>query len=57
MEGDFNGHIDKKINGYKMIHGGYKFGDRNEADMSILDFAIVYDLIIANTYFKKEMYI
>ena len=39
---------------YEMVHGGYGFGDRNEASMNILDFAVAYDLIIANTYFKKR---
>ena len=37
-----------------MVHGGYGFRDRNEAGVSILDFAVAYDLILANTYFKKR---
>ena len=37
-----------------MVHGGYGFGDRNKASVSILDFAVAYDLILANTYFKKR---
>ena len=37
-----------------MVHRGYRFGDRNEAGVSILDFAIPYNLILANTYFKKR---
>ena len=52
--GDFNGHVGKKRDGYEMVHGGYGFGDRNEAGVSILDFAVAYDLILANTYFKKR---
>ena len=51
---DFNGHVGKKRDGYEMVHGGYGFGDRNEADVSILDFAVAYDLILANTYFKNR---
>ena len=42
------------MDGYEMVHGGYGFEDRNEAGMSILDFAIAYDLILANSYFKKR---
>ena len=37
-----------------MVYGGYVFGDRNEASMSILDFVVAYDLILANTYFIKR---
>ena len=37
-----------------MVHGGYGFGDKNEAGMSLLDFAVAYDLILAKTYFKKR---
>ena len=37
-----------------MVHGGYGFGDRNKVGVSILDFAVAYDLIIANIYFKKR---
>ena len=54
IEGDFNRYIGKKRDGYKMIHGGYRFGDRNKASLSILDFVVAYNLILANTYFKKR---
>ena len=54
MGGDFNGHVGKKRDGYETVHGGYGFRDRNEAGVSILDFAVAYNLIIANTYFKKR---
>ena len=54
MKGDFIRHVGKKRDGYGMVHGGYGFGDKNEASMSILDFAVAYDLIIANTYFKTR---
>ena len=47
--GDFNGHACKDRNGYERVHSGYGFGDLNEAGVSILDFTIVYDLIVANT--------
>ena len=37
-----------------MVHGGYGFGDRNEAGKSILDFALASDLVVANTMYKKR---
>ena len=40
-----------------MVHRGYGFEDRNKASMSILDFAVAYDPIIVNTYFKKSEYL
>ena len=52
--GDFNGHVEKDKQGYKRIHGGSSFGGRNEAEENILDFAIVFDLIVNNTFFKKR---
>ena len=54
IEEDFNGHVDKKKDNYETVYGGYGFRDKNKAGMCILDFAVAYDLIIANTYFKKR---
>ncbi|XP_028061331.1 craniofacial development protein 2-like [Camellia sinensis] len=49
--GDFNGHVgvDKK-----KVHGGYDFGDRNKDAESILDFILTFDLVVANTMYKKR---
>ena len=52
--GDFNGHVGKDRRGYEMVHGGHGFGDRNNSDEAILDFAVAYDLIAANTFFRKR---
>ena len=35
-------------------HRGFGFGIRNEPDNSIIDFALSYDLILANTWFRKR---
>ena len=51
--GDLNGHVDRKGNRYKDAHGGYGFRERNNDGKAILDFAMAYELIIANTRFKK----
>ena len=54
MGGDFNGHVGKDNKSYERVHGGFGFGDRNLMGDSILDFAVAFDLIIANTYFEKR---
>ncbi|GMP80885.1 hypothetical protein CsSME_00035817 [Camellia sinensis var. sinensis] len=52
--GDFNGHVGIDKLGYERVYGGYRFGDRNEAGESILDFALAFDLVVANTMYKKR---
>jgi Reverse transcriptase (RNA-dependent DNA polymerase). len=52
--GDFNGHVGGDRVGYEMVHGGHGFGDRNASGESILEFAIAFDLVLANTYYKKR---
>ena len=37
-----------------MVHGGFEYGSRNHEGEEVLDFAIAFDLIIANTFFRKE---
>ena len=51
--GDFNGHVGNSRSGFENVHGGYGFGDRNDTGNSILDFAVSYDMILANTWFRK----
>ena len=53
--GDFNGHVGKDRGGYEMVHGGLDFGDRNDSGEAIIDFAVVYDLIVANTFLGRDM--
>ena len=56
--GDFNDHVGIDRGGYEMVHGGHGFGDRNDFrnnfGEAILDFAVAYDLIVANTFFRKR---
>ena len=54
IEGDFNGHIGEKKDGYDITHGGFGFGDRNSGGVAILDFALAFDLMIVNSVFKKK---
>jgi len=52
--GDFNGHIGSIAEGYETVHGGLGFGERNSGGISILDFAVVCDMSIVNSYFRKR---
>jgi len=52
--GDFNGHIRRIGDGYETVHGGFGYGEKNNGEVSILDFAVAYELSIVNSYFKKE---
>jgi len=52
--GDFNGHIWSRAKGYETVHGGLGYGVRNNGGVSILDFAVAYDLSIVNSYFRKR---
>ena len=44
----------KTSGGYERVHGGYRFEEKNAAGEAILEFAMAYDLAIANTYFIKR---
>jgi hypothetical protein len=37
-----------------MIHGGFGYGEQNQEGEDILNFAIGYDLMVANTFFRKK---
>jgi hypothetical protein len=53
--GDLNGHVGSTRVGFDEVHGGFKYGSRNQEGEGILNFALVYDLIIANTLFRKRV--
>ncbi|KAM2304509.1 hypothetical protein ACFXTH_024206 [Malus domestica] len=52
--GDLNGHVGRETGNYGGFHGGHGFRERNEDGEAILDFAMAYDLFLANTFFKKR---
>lgn len=52
--GDLNGHVGQLADGYEEVHGGKGFGTRNAEGEDILDLAMGFDLVIANTFFTKE---
>jgi hypothetical protein len=51
--GDLNGHVGSTRVGFEGVHDGFKYGSRNQEEEGILNFALAYDLIVANTLFRK----
>jgi hypothetical protein len=53
--GDLNGHVGSTRICFDRVHGGFGYGSRNQEGEGILNFALVYDLIVANTLFRKRV--
>jgi hypothetical protein len=53
--GDLYGHVGSTRVGFNVVHGGFGYGSRNQEGEGILNFALAYDLIVANTLFKKRV--
>ena len=51
--GDLNGFVNRDGNDYREVYGGYGFEKINNESKNILDFAMVYGLIITYIRFKK----
>jgi hypothetical protein len=54
IEGDLNGYVGVTNVGFEWVHGGVGYGSRNQEGEDILNFALAYDLLIANTLFRKR---
>lgn len=52
--GDLNGHVGTSNTGFEGVHGGFGYGIRNQEGEDVLSFALAYDMIVANTLFKKR---
>ena len=52
--GDWNGHVGSTADGFKQVHGGFGYGERNSEGDRLLDFAVAHDLVIGNTLFEKR---
>jgi hypothetical protein len=52
--GDLNGHIDIVRGGFERVHGGFGYGEKNQEGEDILNFAVAYDLMVANTFLRKK---
>ena len=51
---DFDGHVGRSSLGYDGIHGGFGRGERNRDGERILEFADSLDMVVGNTFFKKD---
>jgi len=52
--GDLNGHVGTTRAGFEGIHGGFGYGSRNQEGEEVLEFAVTFDLMIANNFFRKR---
>lgn len=52
--GDLNGHVGTSNTGFERVHGGFGYGIRNQEGEDVLSFALAYDMVVANTLFKKR---
>jgi hypothetical protein len=53
--GDLNGHVGSIRVCFDGVHGGFRYGSRNQEGEGILNFTLVYDLIVTNTLFRKRV--
>jgi hypothetical protein len=53
--GDLNGHVGSTRVGFIGVNRGFGYGSRNQEGEGILNFALAYDLIVANTLFRKRV--
>jgi hypothetical protein len=52
--GDLNGHVGTSNTGFERVHGGFGYGIRNQEGEDVLSFALAYDMVVANTLFRKR---
>jgi hypothetical protein len=51
---DLNSHVGTVRGGFERVHGGFEYGEQNQEGEDILNFAIAYNLMVANTFFRKK---
>ena len=51
--GDLNGHVGATNVGFERVHRDFGYGSRSQEREEVLNFALAYDLLIANTLFRK----
>src|SRR6266498_3091708 len=54
LGGDLNSHVTATNVGFERVHGGFGYGSRNQEGEGVLNFALAYNLLIANTLFRKQ---
>ena len=53
-KGNFNRHVERQINGFEGVHGGYGIGKRNVEGRRLLKFCDEKKLCVAITWFEKK---
>jgi hypothetical protein len=53
--GDLNSHVGTVRGGFQRVHESFGYGEQNQEGEEILKFAIAYDLMVANTFFRKKI--
>ena len=51
---DLNGHVGTTSACFEAVYRGFGYGSRNQEGKEVLDFAVAFDLMIANTFFRKR---
>jgi hypothetical protein len=52
---NLNGHVGSTRVGFDGVHEGFGYGSRNQEGEGILNFALAFDLIVANTLLRKRV--
>jgi hypothetical protein len=52
--GDFNSHVGTARGRFERVHGDFVYDEQNQEGEDILNFAIGYDLMVANAFFRKK---
>jgi hypothetical protein len=54
IKGDLNGNVGTSRGMFERVHKGFGYSEQNQEGEEILNFAITYDLMVANTFFRKK---
>jgi hypothetical protein len=46
--GDLNSHLGRTSAGFETVYGGFGYGSSNQEEKEVFNFAVAFDLMIAN---------
>jgi hypothetical protein len=52
--GDLNDHVNTTRRRFERVHGDFRYDKQNQEGEKILNFIVVYDLMVANIFFRKK---
>ena len=52
--GDLNGHIGTDSSGFREVHGGRAYGQRNAEGERILELCVANELVVGNSWYQKK---